>query len=233
MTFKMNRFIETFAVATFPVALIIGCTTTGEEQISKIDAQQQIVVERTTSLQADEMNTVAFVEATNDDEVSSTATSTPETPTGNESSLSQNDSSNHETELMEVNLKLPLVEKMPQPETNIFHFAVNKYDLVESDYEHLKQHADYLKKHSQMILHVNGYSDARGPAKLNYELSSKRAQQVINILVTYGAPQAQIKLNSYGESFPLTDEKNWDENRRVELKYIEIPNEEGLLLSAF
>lgn len=233
MTFKMNRFIETFAVVTFPVALIIGCTTTGEEQISKIDVQDQTVVEETTSLQADEMNTVAFVEAIKNEKVSSTAISTPETSTSNDSSLSQMDQSNAETELMEVNLTLPPVEVMPQPETHIFHFAVNKYDLVESAYEHLKQHADYLKKNSQMILHVNGYSDARGPAKLNYELSSKRAQQVMNILITYGAPEAQLKLNSYGESFPLTDEKNWDENRRVELKYIEGLNEEGLLLSAF
>ena len=61
----------------------------------------------------------------------------------------------------------------------------------------------------------------------DYKLSKKRAKQIADLLIEYGAPESQMKVNGYGASFPQTDESNWDENRRVELEYgyVEPPDE--------
>ena len=74
---------------------------------------------------------------------------------------------------------------------------------------------------SNLILFVDGFSDNRGPAHYN-QFSKKRAQPVANILITHSATESRIRINGYGESFPLTRETDWDANRRVELEYVNI-----------
>ena len=123
--------------------------------------------------------------------------------------------------LLEVKVRLSPNQAMQKPAKSLFHFAANKYDLNGADLEILRQHAHYLKAHTNLTLYVDGFSDNRGPAFANYQLSKKRAQQVADLLKSYGAPASQIKVNGYGESFPLKSEKNWNENRRVELEYID------------
>jgi outer membrane protein OmpA-like peptidoglycan-associated protein len=118
-----------------------------------------------------------------------------------------------------------------RPEKRVFNFAVSQYDIVESDLEYLKAHAEYLKSNPHMILTVNGYSDSTGPADKNFILSQKRAEQVAAILVTYGVSNDQIIVHAYGESFPLNDDTNWDENRRVELEYAEDTAADELMAS--
>ena len=110
--------------------------------------------------------------------------------------------------------------KLDAPETLVIYFAVNKYDISDSDLEVLKNHVAFLQANPQLELNINGYSDSRGSAIYNFKLSKKRADQIHAILLTLGAPEAQLKVNSYGESFPVSN-NNWDENRRVELQYLE------------
>jgi peptidoglycan-associated lipoprotein len=128
---------------------------------------------------------------------------------------------------------MPQPAKPAKPQTGIFHFAYNQYDVAEQDRELLKAHAEYLLQNPDVTINVNGYSDNRGTAKNNVLVSQKRAQHVANLLKSYGVPESQIKVNGYGESFPLNDEKNWDENRRVELQYSDDTESDGLIVSAF
>jgi peptidoglycan-associated lipoprotein len=120
--------------------------------------------------------------------------------------------------LIEVNITLPQ-KTSSIPAKGIFFFEVNKHEVSQSDVEMLKQHASYLQQHPNLLLYVDGFSDSRGPASLNYQLSKKRAQHVAKLLIGFGAPESRIKVNGYGESFPLTRESDWKENRRVELEY--------------
>jgi outer membrane protein OmpA-like peptidoglycan-associated protein len=124
--------------------------------------------------------------------------------------------------LLKVKLAAPEHLTIAMPSQGIFYFEVNKYDISESDVEILEQHAEYLKHNTNMMLYVDGFSDNRGPANLNYRLSKKRAQQVGDVLIELGAPESRIKINGYGESFPLNSEMNHVENRRVELEYANI-----------
>jgi outer membrane protein OmpA-like peptidoglycan-associated protein len=236
------RFIETFAIATFPIALAVGCSATGDKSAAAIGLQEtgmheEVAIEQQTDINTNDLNTLSYIET----EQTYTETQFDEIPTempsmqsaeGIDSTL-EHDTTVAETNTLQVNLQVPEPAKVDKPQTNIFHFAFNKYDVDEQDYVLLKEHAEYLLENSNVVVNVNGYSDNRGSAKNNFEVSKKRAQQIANILTTYGVPESQIKVNGYGESFPLHDEKNWDENRRVELKYSEETDTDGLIVSAF
>lgn len=64
---------------------------------------------------------------------------------------------------------------------------------------------------------VNGYTDASGNAASNRALSQRRAQAVVDFLVTSGASRAQLEAHGYG-SDKLLDPSNPSSmaNRRVE-----------------
>lgn len=236
------RFIETFAIATFPIALAVGCSATGDKSAAAIGLQEtgmheEVANEQQTDINTNDLNTLSYIET----EQTYTETQFDEIPTempsmqsaeGIDSTL-EHDTTVAETNTLQVNLQVPEPAKVDKPQTNIFHFAFNKYDVDEQDYVLLKEHAEYLLENSNVVVNVNGYSDNRGSAKNNFEVSKKRAQQIANILTTYGVPESQIKVNGYGESFPLHDEKNWEENRRVELEYSEDTDTNGLIVSAF
>jgi peptidoglycan-associated lipoprotein len=131
-------------------------------------------------------------------------------------------STTNDEHVIDVNIPLPGPQTTSIPKQGIIFFEVNKHEVSKSDVEVLKQHASYLKQNPNLVLYVDGFSDSRGPASLNYQLSKKRAQQVAKLLFGFGAPESRIKVNGYGESFPLTRESDWDENRRVELEYANI-----------
>ena len=250
MKISKIRFLESFVIATFPIAVVVGCTATGEHQPTVVSMEQENIIGQQTSEYPQELNIFAVIERNDniesniEDQTQSEkglAMGTPQDSVINlntdtmETTQPQADkeSAQNEGDLIQVHLRIPGYIKIVQPEKLIFNFEASKYNIVENDYEHLQKHAAYLQENPHLTLNVNGFSDNRGSAKLNYELSKKRAQQIADILTIYGAPESQIKVNGYGESFPANDENNWDENRRVELQYIEASNPDGLIVSAF
>jgi long-chain fatty acid transport protein len=67
---------------------------------------------------------------------------------------------------------------------------------------------------------VEGHTDSTGSDKINNELSQKRADAVMNFLVSKGFPEENIKAVGYGSSKPIGDNKTkqgQQENRRVEI----------------
>ena len=122
-----------------------------------------------------------------------------------------------------------VLEDMP-PSKDIIYFKANKCEVAQTDLSVLERHAQYLKNHPNTILYVDGFADNRGSASKNYQLSKKRAQLVAQWLIRYGAPYSRIKEHGYGESFPLTSEHRWDENRRVELEYTNLGNTDDLFV---
>lgn len=227
------------ALALLPTALIVGCAN--NDKMVKIDDTTQISSEAVsadshdmkanweeTIMETAEQEPAVTEEDTVADNSEIEAMPAPgnvELDTGVElaalteetETLALTDESG--AELMDVNFSEPEPAKLESPEKSIFQFASNQFDIAEADMEDLKKHVQFLKENPGMELSINGYSDARGSAEYNFKLSKKRADQIHAILVTLGAPEIQLKVNSYGEGFPLNDEKNWDENRRVELKY--------------
>ena len=242
------RFIELFAITTFPLALAVGCTTTGEQNPSGISMQESTYIEQQAAISTDELNTLAFAEtepsdsepmSSEQESITQSNADAKDTQTDTQemdvAELVDTDTQIHDANVASaiapVNMQIPERGVMKKPDTTILHFAVNKFEISEQNLAILKIHADYLQDNPSTLVNVNGYSDSRGSAKLNFELSEKRAQRVADILINYGIEASRIKVNSYGESFPLHDEKNWDENRRVELQYSETPEDDGLMAS--
>ncbi len=108
------------------------------------------------------------------------------------------------------------------PKIKIVNFNFDKIELSEENKILLKQHAEFLKSHPGYVLSVNGHSDYRGPELYNEKLSLRRANSVATLLMSFGAPESQLIINSFGASQPIEDYDNWFQNRRVELEYSEL-----------
>jgi len=67
-------------------------------------------------------------------------------------------------------------------------------------------------------LTIAGYTDSRGPAEANRELSHARAQAVGNALAQLGIDRDRIAARGYGEQDPIADNETADGramNRRI------------------
>jgi OOP family OmpA-OmpF porin len=68
---------------------------------------------------------------------------------------------------------------------------------------------------------IEGHTDAIGSASYNMELSRRRAQAVVDYLVSKGVDKSNLQVVPYGESEPIATNKTQEGramNRRVEIK---------------
>lgn len=95
--------------------------------------------------------------------------------------------------------------------------------LPESD-TILSQVAGTLKGHPEFrLLEVQGHADERGNDKENLSLTQKRAESVVEALVSRGIERGRLRSMGYGEYCPLDPGHNkvaWEKNRRVEFKVV-------------
>ena len=80
----------------------------------------------------------------------------------------------------------------------------------------------FLMLNPQRIVRVEGYTDSKGPAAENLELSRARAQTVADVLVDLGIDAKRIEVVGYGEAFPLAANaaaQGRAQNRRVEIVF--------------
>lgn len=85
----------------------------------------------------------------------------------------------------------------------------------------LKLH-QFLTLNPQRVVRIEGYTDNRGPAAENVELSRARAQTVADVLIDLGIDAKRIEVHGYGEAFPLAANASAQgraQNRRVEIVF--------------
>ena len=78
--------------------------------------------------------------------------------------------------------------------------------------------ADYLKKHPQAKVQIEGHCDERGTAEYNLALGERRATAVMTYIVSLGVPKAALSTVSFGKEKPLDpghNEEAWAKNRRA------------------
>ncbi|MBP2684012.1 MAG: peptidoglycan-binding outer rane lipoprotein Pal, OmpA family [Deltaproteobacteria bacterium] len=78
--------------------------------------------------------------------------------------------------------------------------------------------ADYLKKHPQAKIQIEGHCDDRGTAEYNLALGERRATAVMTYIVSLGVPKAALSTVSFGKEKPLDpghNEEAWAKNRRA------------------
>ncbi len=107
----------------------------------------------------------------------------------------------------------------PAPEKKVFHFAFNKNQPTEEDQEILQQHAEHLLQNPSLLLIISGHTDSRGNSAYNQHLSEQRAKNIAATLIAEGVHSTQLRVTGVGDTLPMTNPKNWHENRRVELLY--------------
>jgi OOP family OmpA-OmpF porin len=100
-------------------------------------------------------------------------------------------------------------------------FNTGKTDILASSIKNVDAVADVMVKNPDMRLEVQGHTDNVGKAKYNKTLSEKRAQAVMDYLISKGISKNRMVAKGYGMDVPAADngtEEGRAANRRVELK---------------
>ena len=96
--------------------------------------------------------------------------------------------------------------------------------LPNRDLPTLDQVAALLKQRPDLHARVEGHTDSSGSAQINQELSQKRAEAVMQALVSRGVDADRITAKGYGADHPIASnatEAGRSENRRVEVYVIQ------------
>jgi iron complex outermembrane recepter protein len=99
------------------------------------------------------------------------------------------------------------------------NFATNSADLIPESDAILDNVAGQLKAYPQLVIQVRGYTDNRGSAKYNQDLSQRRAESVMQYLRQHGVTNS-MTAKGYGKEDPIADNSTKDgqlTNRRVTL----------------
>lgn len=100
-------------------------------------------------------------------------------------------------------------------------FDQGRSEVKEEAYAELNQIVQMLNEYPNMKIQLEGHTDFRGSARLNQELSERRAEAVKQYIVNQGIDQRRIKTKGYGGSEPITRENTDDArslNMRVEVR---------------
>lgn len=97
------------------------------------------------------------------------------------------------------------------------HFDYNDYAIRPQDSQVLQSNANWLTKHPNTRVQIEGNCDNRGSEEYNLALGAKRAQAAKDYLETLGVAGDRMSTISYGKELPLCNEDSddcWAQNRR-------------------
>ena len=104
----------------------------------------------------------------------------------------------------------------------MFFFDYNSFELKPESFPELDRLAEFIKSNTSMEIEISGHTDNIGSDEFNKKLSLKRAESVLNYLVSKGIKKNLMSVKGYGATIPLvpnTNDENRSKNRRVEIKY--------------
>ncbi|HUX26496.1 MAG TPA: peptidoglycan-associated lipoprotein Pal [Burkholderiales bacterium] len=102
------------------------------------------------------------------------------------------------------------------------YYDFDKYNIKDQYKPLLQAHADYLAKHPNAKMLIQGNTDERGSREYNIALGQRRADGVKKMLELMGAPDSQIEAVSLGEEKPRCTEQTeacYAQNRRSDMLY--------------
>ena len=122
---------------------------------------------------------------------------------------------------MEVSLK-PIETGSQEVMRNLF-FAKDKAELDEASLGELGQLIQMLRENPTVRLEIGGHTDSDGSATHNTTLSERRAQAVVDHLITNGIIRQRLEAKGYGPDQPLAandTNENKAKNRRTEIRVL-------------
>ena len=98
-------------------------------------------------------------------------------------------------------------------------FDFDKWDVKPEYYSDLDEQVNFLKQDIDLPVEIQGHTDNVGTKEYNLELSEKRANAVMNYLISKGVPKERLTAKGYGLSRPLASNDTKEgrtKNRRVQ-----------------
>ncbi len=96
-------------------------------------------------------------------------------------------------------------------------FDYDSFQLSPEARQTLSRQADWLKRHGNWRITVEGHADERGTREYNLALGERRASSVRAFLVSQGIPANRLATISYGKERPAvagSTEQAYAQNRR-------------------
>lgn len=125
---------------------------------------------------------------------------------------------------------LPGIDKFQDPKAdsqwaNVFKNVQFGYNTSlikgQENLDVLRHIANYMKKHPNVYIFVEGHCDERGAEAYNLALGARRSNSVRNMLIADGVNPENIFTISYGKEHPVVeghDEEAWSINRRAHFR---------------
>ena len=111
----------------------------------------------------------------------------------------------------------------------LVNFDFDSAVVKEQYFNDLGELAAFLKRFEDLQVDVEGHTDSVGPEDYNQQLSQRRAQAVVDMLVNqYGIASSRLEAKGYGETRPVASNDTAEgraENRRV-MATLEVEYEE-------
>jgi peptidoglycan-associated lipoprotein len=101
-------------------------------------------------------------------------------------------------------------------------FDYDDFGIGPEDRAVVQLQGDYLARHPDVTVRLEGNADERGSPEYNLALGNKRAEAVQRALRLLGVKDRQVEAISWGEEKPRDsghDEAAWAKNRRVDIVY--------------
>lgn len=106
---------------------------------------------------------------------------------------------------------------------NNISFVHGSATLTENASSTLSEIATTLNQHKNVGLRVEGHTDNTGDPNYNLDLSTKRAQSVVDYLVAVGIENTRLVAEGFGDQQPIATndtKEGRSKNRRIEFKLI-------------
>jgi len=114
-------------------------------------------------------------------------------------------------------------ESLKESQFRTVYFDFDKFNLRPDAKAALDFNFDLLKKHTDVIVKIEGHCDERGTVEYNLSLGEKRARSAMDYLVGLGINANRVTVISYGKERPIDprhNEEAWGKNRRDEFRII-------------
>lgn len=99
-------------------------------------------------------------------------------------------------------------------------FAFDSAVVDEVGRENIRYNVEVLKANPDVKAQLEGHCDERGTSEYNLALGQRRAQSVMDIMISLGISRDRMETISYGAEVPLdpaSNEQAWAKNRRVHI----------------
>jgi outer membrane protein OmpA-like peptidoglycan-associated protein/tetratricopeptide (TPR) repeat protein len=123
-----------------------------------------------------------------------------------------------------LDFEVSKIEKGKAFKINNIYFSRDSFSLSQPAKYVLNAFSEFLKENTSVKIAIYGHTDSDGDEILNLNLSSKRAKQVQNYIISMGVSSERLSYKGYGEKKPLesnSTERGKSINRRTEFYVVE------------